>query len=376
MNTPIDISTQEARKLVIQSQGLDKTQDTLQAIKQLGYLQIDTLSVTQRAHHHVLYSRNPNYKKEELHKLVKAKKIFEYWSHAAAYLPIEHYRYSLIRKQKFLSGESHWFKKDKKWMKYVLDRIQSEGPLQSKDFKADKTTKSEWYDWKPAKTALEQLYMEGQLMIKQRINFQKVYDLTKNVLPANIDTSIPTQEEYFKHLIDTTISAQGLANIQEISYLRKGIKKDLQIYLNELLENKELIQIKVEDELYYSKTKSLKLIKNSTKSTTPKIQIINPFDNSVIQRKRLKSLFDFDYQIECYVPEAKRKYGYYVLPLLYNNKFIGRLDAKADRKTKIFTVKNTWFENNFKPTPELKKELELQLNLFAQFCGCKEVLKA
>lgn len=373
MKKPIKLSIQQARNLVIQSQGLDKNQGTLAAIRQLGYLQIDTLSVTQRAHHHVMYSRNPSYKKEDLHQLVNQKQVFEYWSHAAAYLPIEHYRFSLLRKQKFLNGENHWFKKDKKWMQNVLDRIQAEGPLQSKDFKADKTTKSEWYDWKPAKTALQQLFMEGQLMIKHRVNFQKVYDLTQRVLPANTDTSMPTQREYFKHLIDTTITAQGLAKIQEIGYLRKGIKKDLQLYLNELLENKELIQIEVDNELYYSKHKSLKLI---NETTNPKLHILNPFDNSVIQRKRLKNLFDFDYQIECYVPEAKRKYGYYVLPLLYDNKFIGRLDAKADRKTKLFTVKNIWFENNFKQTTEFKEQLKSKLSLFAEFCGCAEVINS
>ena len=208
-------------------------------------------------------------------------------------------------------------------------------------------------------------------MIKERVNFQKVYDLTERVLPSDINTSIPTQKEYFKHLIDTTISAQGLAKIEEIGYLRKGIKKDLQIYLNELVENEEIIQIKVEGELYYSQTDSIQLIK---KAANHKIHIVNPFDNILIQRKRLKNLFDFDYQIECYVPEAKRKYGYYVLPILYGNEFIGRLDAKADRKLKTFTVKNTWFETNFKSTPEFKKELKLKLNSFAKFCGCSEVV--
>jgi hypothetical protein len=367
----IEISKSEARNLVIQSQGLDKSQNTLAALKQLGYLQIDTLSVTQRAHHHVLYSRNPAYKKDELHQLVKEKKVFEYWSHAAAFLPIEHYRYSLIKKQKFLNGKSHWFKKDKQWMKYVLDRISTEGPLQSKDFKTDTNKNPDWYEWKPAKIALQQLFMEGQLMIKKRVNFQKVYDLSHRVLPADIVSSMPTQKEYFKHLIDTTIAAQGLAKTEEIGYLRKGIKKDLQLSLDELVEDKKIIQIKVDGELYYSQAKSINKI---TEITKPTIHIINPFDNILIQRKRLKNLFDFDYQIECYVPEAKRKYGYYVLPLLYGNQFIGRLDAKADRKTRIFTVKNIWFENHFKPTSEFKKEMKLKLIDFAQFCGCNKVI--
>ena len=151
MNELLEINKEEARNLVIQSQGLDKNQNTLTVINQLGYVQIDTLSVTERAHHHVLYSRNPSYKKEELQKLVKDKKVFEYWSHAAAFLPIEHYRFSLIRKLKFIDGDDHWFEKDKKWMQYVLDRIKAEGPLQSKDFKTDKNTNGEWYEWKPAK---------------------------------------------------------------------------------------------------------------------------------------------------------------------------------------------------------------------------------
>lgn len=370
MSKAIEISNKEARKIIVLSQKFDKGLSSLDVIKHLGYVQIDTLSVTERAHHHVIFSRNSKYNKTELQEMMRAKEIFEYWSHAAAILPMEHYRFSLIRKNKYAQGDHHWFDKDKKLMEYVLDRIKSEGPLQSKDFKHATKSKGEWYEWKPAKNALEQLFMDGELMVKERVNFHKVYDLAERVLPNNINTTVPTIKEYYQHLIDTTINIQGLAKVEEIVYLRKGIKKGVQAHLDNLVENNQLIKIKVNNNIYYSKELKIELLNNGI---TTNVQILNPFDHIVIQRKRLGSLFNFNYQLECYVPEAKRKFGYYVLPILFGDEFVGRLDAKADRKTNIFTVKNLQFENQFKRTETFDELFAKSLNDFAQFCRCQEV---
>lgn len=369
MSETLTFTKQQARKCILHAHGLHAEKNTLTSIQKLGYLQIDTLSVTERAHHHVLFSRNPNYHKSELHDLMQQQKIFEYWGHAASYLPMEDYRYSLIRKKRFEEGDHHWFEKDKKWMKYVLDRIEAEGPLRSVDFKNDKKEKGEWYDWKPAKNALEQLFMEGKLMVKERKNFQKVYDLTERVLPADVDTSMPTQEEYFDHLIEIYLKANVLAKAEEISYLRSGIKNLLQHYLLQQVEEKKLMKIEIEGEYYYTKNTELW----EDVSMTSKVHILNPFDPLIIQRKRLETWFNFSYQIECYVPEVKRKFGYYVLPILYRDRFVGRLDAKADRKTGVFMVKKIWFEPEFKVSDEFDHELGISLMAFAHFCGCTEL---
>ncbi|MDH5366072.1 MAG: winged helix DNA-binding domain-containing protein [Cyclobacteriaceae bacterium] len=368
MNTTINISIEEARARIVNAQllGLSGIQNTLSVIKHLGYVQIDTLSVAERAHNHVLFTRNNEYDNEELNKLLSKKQIFEYWSHAASYLPMDDYRFSLYRKSEYKKGKNHWFEKDDKVIKSVINRIKKEGPLQSKDFKHNKNGRGEWYTWKPTKIALEQLFMEGRLMVSHRNGFQKVYDLTDRVLPDDIDKSIPTIDDYVEYLIMRSIKSQGLVSINEINYLIKGIKPILSKVLKAKLKNGEVIKVNIKNlnQEYYTFDSSF--VDTDNKS----LHILSPFDNLVIQRKRLKELFNFDYQIECYVPEAKRKYGYYCLPLLYKNQFVGRLDPKADRKTGMFTVKSLWFEPNFIADDQFFTLLVNKLELFSRFCGC------
>ena len=365
----MQIPKYQARHIIIESQGLNRSELLLEIINRLGYIQIDTLAVAERAHHHVLHSRSSAYEKDDLDQLMINREAFEYWSHAAAYLPISDYRFSLIKKNQFQNGAvSHWFPKDNKTSRYVLDRITAEGSMQSKDFK-DTKAKSEWYNHKPAKIALEQLFMEGKLMIVGRKNFQKIYDLTEKVLPTGIDTSTPTLSEYCEYLIISTLRAQGLATIEEIGYLRKGIKPHLKSAIAQLLETQEVTTVQVEgnDQQYYMLSDHI----DSNASTD--LHILSPFDNLVIQRKRLANLFEFEYQIECYVPEAKRKYGYYVLPVLYKDRFVARFDPKADRKTGVFTIKNLYFEPNYIPDDSFYLAFAKKLRAFASFCGCQKV---
>lgn len=346
----------------------------LKVIEHLGYIQIDTLSVVARAHHHTLWNRLPDYQELYLNELLeKDKTIFEYWSHAASYLPMCDYRYSLPRKQLFASGKSHWFDQDKKLNSYVLDRIKAEGALQSKDFEHKRNTPSNWYEWKPAKKALEQLFMEGKLMVAKRQGFQKVYDLTERVLPNGIDTSTPTEQEVAAHLIKRTIQSNGLVEEKEIAYLRPKLKAAIKNELKNLVESGFLIEIKVENkpETYLSTPEQLSAL-NKLK-TSSEIHFLSPFDNAIIQRKRVLNLFNFDYLIECYVPEPKRKYGYFCLPILYNNQFVGRFDPKADRKAKTFYVKQLHFEKGFKPTQDFETLFNEKLNAFAKFNGCDKI---
>lgn len=371
------ISIDEARKIALHSQGLLSNSfknKTLHAIEHLGYVQIDTLSVVARAHHHTLWSRLSNYKESDLHHLLeKDKRIFEYWSHAASYLPMTDYRFSLPIKAEYSKGKSHWFAQDLKIKKFVLEKIKKEGALQSKDFEHIRKTPGNWYEWKPAKRALEQLFMEGELMVAKRQGFQKVYDLTERVLPDWVDTKSPSSAEYAAYLIRTAIHANGIVTENEIAYLRKGIKPIIQKVIKQMLESKELIALKIKnkDELYYSSTN---ILSNSLKiNDEQEVNLLSPFDNAVIQRKRLQTIFNFDYTIECYVPEAKRVYGYFCLPILYGTEFIGRLDPKADRKAKIFYVKNMYFEKGFKPDTAFTLAFINKLKEFASFNACTKI---
>ena len=196
------------RRITLDRQGLLKSNHfgrgknaTLRAIEQLGYVQIDTISVVERAHHHVIWSRVANYRPQFLDQLVRERRLFEYWSHAAAWLPMSDYRFALPRMRK-LNGERDWFEScDRKLQREIIKRIEIEGPLRARDFDDPKHRSDGWWEWKPAKQALEQLFMQGELMVSARDGFQKVYDLPERILPDWVDTREPDIDEYAEHLI-------------------------------------------------------------------------------------------------------------------------------------------------------------------------------
>jgi uncharacterized protein YcaQ len=373
----LELTPKQACKLTLISQGLHTSNTFGQgvegansAIKHLSYIQIDSISVIQRAHHHCLWSRITNYQADFIDKLLTQKQVFEYWSHAAAYLPMQDYRFSLPKKHAIAAGEKHWRDKNPVAEKRVLHRIQQEGPLRAKDFEHDRTKKSSgWWDWKPDKVALEQLFIEGELMVVERQGFQKVYDLTERVLPTGTDTTIPSAKALERHLISRYLRAHGFASAQQISYLRKGLKSYISRTCQEMLENKELHQVTVGKQTYYALPNANDLLKQSVNRN--QVNILSPFDNAVIQRKRLSEVFGFDYQIECYVPPAKRQYGYFSLPLLWGAVFVGRMDAKIDRKTHIFHIQNLHLETV--KLDEFIEVLKPKLKAFMHFNSGKEI---
>jgi uncharacterized protein YcaQ len=255
-------------------------------------------------------------------------------------------------------------------MDRVLDRIAAEGPLQARDFKAPKGyQKTEMWSWKPAKIALEQLFMEGRLMIKERKGFQKVFDLTERVLPVGIDTNMPSDLEMGKYLALRAIDAHGVAAKDEMGYLRKAKRKNtLNEALIQLTEEGAIIPVSVDAQTYFTRPAYLETI--PLKVPKKQLHLLSPFDNTVIQRKRLKTLFDFDYQIECYVPAPKRKFGYFALPILWGDEMVGRLDPKADKKTKVFYVKNLVFEPGFVVDDAVLAALADKLKALALFNDC------
>ena len=373
------LSIGQARKLVLHSQQLPPSAAkgnaltaTLAAIQHLTYIQIDTISVIQRAHHHTLWNRNPRYKLDHLDQLLEQKEVFEYWSHAAAYLPMRDYRFSLFRKNAIASGEqNHWYERDEKMMRYVLDRISAEGPLMAKDFDYSGKKIADWGS-KPAKQALEYLYMQGDLMVPKRNNFHKVYDLTERVITSDINTKTPTHEEQIDFLIKSYLRANGVAKINECFHLIKQNKALTQNRVNNLLENHELISVTVksfntEGDYLMLPTSLVLLAKPLVKR---KLKILSPFDNLLIQRKRMTDLFSFDYQIECYVPQQKRQYGYFVLPLLWGGRFGGRVDCKADRKTGFLNIYNVFIEPWIKDKEAFSIALEKELANFMTFNEC------
>ena len=372
---PVSLSLKEARKIALHSQkalsprGKGRAIDvTRAAIEHLGYIQIDTISVIERAHHHTIWNRNPGYRPSQLDKLQRRCDVFEYWAHAAAYLPIQDYRICLPNMESVKKGNRLWFKADPKLKKKVLERIRAEGPLQSKDFENHGKTKLPMWEWKPAKYALETLFMEGELMVVRREKFQKVYDLRERVLPGHVDTSTPDTRELCGMLIDRYLAANGLGTAAQISYLRKGLKKQVEGVLVDYLEAGKVLACRVGELDYYATPQSLELL--STPLSRSRLKILSPFDNLVIQRKRISELFGFDYQIECYVPEKKRKFGYFCLPVLWNAGLVARLDCKADRKTGVLIIRNLVLEDSLKKQDVFFRSLKKEMDKFALFNGC------
>ena len=378
MNKIDTISLQQARKMVLLSQKLPPTRQrgsaltaTLSAIEHLGYIQIDTISAIQRAHHHTLWNRNPRYKTNHLGQLFKEKKVLEYWSHAAAYLPMRDYRYTLPRKHGIASGhQNHWYKRNESLMKMVLQRIAAEGPLMAKDFEHTGKKMGEWQT-KPAKQALEYLFMQGDLMIPYRVNFHKVYDLTERVLPEDTNTVMPTTKEHARFLILQYLRANGLGQANEMVYLLKNTKAIVLTVLQEMMEQQELLQVKVGGNVYYALPSAMELL--SKPLSRSKLKILSPFDNLLIQRKRTAALFDFDYLLECYTPEAKRKYGYFSLPILWNGKLVARMDCKADRKNALLQIRNLTLEPKLVKFDAFAHALVKELKAFMVFNDCSNI---
>lgn len=375
------ISKNIARSLVIDQQlpaPKKGKKGTLSAIEQLGYVQIDTISVIARAHHHILWTRVPNYQPEFLKTLVeKDKTVYDYWAHAASFLPMRDYQFSLYRKWEKAQKDKHWYEKNPKNMAYVLDQIKERGPLMSKDLDKGTFTKTQVWEVPPIKQALMHLFMDGQIMIVGRQKFQKIYDLPENFLPATVNTNLPTRAAYIEHIIRRDIQAHGLITVKSIGHLLKISIKEKQAVIDQLLQTGELSPIKIKgiDHLiYYGFTEQIE--NYSPRRGSKKLHILSPFDNLVILRPRVQQLFDFSYLLECYVTAKKRKVGYFSLPILYGKTFVGQVDLKADRKTKVLWIRNLVWENTVKKVELIYEPFLKKLKLFMVFNGCETIESA
>ena len=368
------------KRLALASQGLigrspfgTGTSGAIKAIEHLSYIQLDSISVIERAHNHIWRSRVPDFRPDQSNQLLEDAQVFEYWAHAAAYLPIKEYRYYLADKSAVKDGTlRRGYTKDRKLMAQVLKRIADEGPLASKDLEDRRTKSNGWWDWKPAKRAVEALYFEGELMISSRAGFKKTYNLAERVLPKGIDSTPPTIEERASHMLDQQLACHGLVSAVGATYGRRdaALRQAMKAELAQRLAAGTLVTVTLpNNSLYYIEPQHLE---QPMPRLDNRLKILSPFDNAVIQRKRLIDLFAFDYQLECYIPAPKRRYGYLALPLLYKDNFVGRMDCKAHRADKVLEIKGLFFESGH-DTPEVHAALDKALPDFAGFQGCDSV---
>ena len=385
MTQTIQISPREARRIALTKQGLlgnapfgRGINATRKAIDHLGYVQLDTISVVERAHHHVLRSRVPNYTSSMLDKFLQQprREVFEYWAHAAAYLPVTDYRFAMPVMQFFRDQKDRWPKPEAEALSMVYNRIRDEGPLMSRDFKAPEGHRGgTWWEWKPAKWALQRLFMEGHLMVSARQGFQRIYDLPERVYPESANIELPSTEEYTDFLIDRYLGAHGLGTPQMMGHLRQGMPRLITKRAQERVSEGSLVSVEIGKDSPPNYFAAPGFMDSLPARINKNVHILSPFDNTVIHRQRLLEIFNFNYQIECYVPEPKRIYGYFTLPILYGDQFVGRLDSKADRKTGTYIIKSLYIEST-RLDSAFTTKLASAIIDFGNFNNCEDIVIA
>jgi uncharacterized protein len=384
--SPVSISLSQVRAIALRSQGLAEDVSpfglgkaaVLKVIQHLGYVQVDPINVLQRAHHHVLWSRVPNYQPDMLHELQNPDAaVFEYWNHAASYLPMSDYRFSLPLMRKY-RGQFHWSDDSpelRKSMRRLLTMIRRQGPLMLSDVESTGSVNS----WSAATTskierrALHELWMRGDIMIRSRRGVQKIFDLPARVLPPGIDARLPSRSEAAEFHVRRALRALGVAAPQELHYSQDaGQASAARTALTALIRRGEAVELRLPDvpKLHlFALPGALEL---NTPVESNLVRFLSPFDNLTIQRKRLNWLFDFDYVAEIYVPVEKRKYGYFVLPILWGDRLIGRMDAKANREERQLVVHNLVFEPTFRDCKGVKSAFVDALKDFTRFQQCDQ----
>ncbi|MEN6580623.1 MAG: crosslink repair DNA glycosylase YcaQ family protein [Anaerolineaceae bacterium] len=388
MEQEIVLTKQQAQQVMLASLGLRTPPrykagkgDLLTAIRQIHNLQIDTISVVARAHQHILWSRLGSYPTNWLEELHAEGQLFEYFAHAVCLLPIEDYPlFRALMLEKFIGWNNirDWGRKNAAMLDQILSHIHQNGAVRSSDFES-KQPRGAWWDWKVEKVALEHLYYRGDLMIARRERFQRVYDLRERVLPAWDDAQAPEYPAAVRELTRKAVKALGIASntwAANYFYLKKA---EAAAAIAQLLaegaihpvriegvrggpffvhiENEPLLEAALADQL-------------SAKHTT----ILSPFDPLISDRGRTRDLFDFEYSIECYTPAPKRKYGYFVLPILHQGQLIGRLDAKAWRKEGRLQVIRLFLEPGITISAGLIRALAKTLRAYASWQGLSSVV--
>ena len=355
------LSISEARRLALTAQGFgatrtaaaSSTSDVVALIKQLGVVQIDSVNVLVRSQELPLFARLGNHDRAALTNATEQGKIFEYWGHEAAHLPVEIQPLFRWKMNAARTGKvKHWgltsfYRENKSYVHRVLKHIETNGAVTARVLSTRSTKKGTWWDWDEAKTALEYLFLTGQVMASGRgSDFARIYDLPERVLPARIvKRATPTEHEARSELLARAAIAQGIATADDLAdYYRQRLSA-AKPHIAELVEDGVLREVSVEgwrDKAYVHRaTNMTALVAKPVRATA----LLSPFDSLVWHRPRNERLFGFHYRIEIYTPKPKRRFGYYVLPVLCGEALVGRLDMKADRATSTLRVEGAYLEH-------------------------------
>lgn len=395
LTTPLSLST--ARILALYAQGLHLPQEQAQApthqsiletVQRLGSVQIDTLQMVARSQYLVVWSRLGSYAPAHFDQLAygQERRIFEGWFHAACLLPLEEYRFQMPH-QRYLRGEpatriQEWLAEQggEGLLEEALARIRQNGAVRGADFAYDGPQRGSWWDWKPAKYALEHLYATGELMVADRKNFQRVYDLTSRLLPNWVDVKEPSLAERDLHWVEVGVRALGICRpfqAGDYSYRKAQATRKL---VEELLKTGVLMEVKayqmdgeIQDMLVHRD--HLPTLEKITDGAihARRTTFLGPFDSLFWARRRDEQMWGFRQSLEAYLPAPKRKWGYFCLPILHHDGLIGRFDPKLERKTGLLRLKALYLEEGISPDEELVASVAGALRDFMNFHQAKDL---
>jgi len=389
----IQLSNKTARRIFLAKQGLSASPvraltklDLLQLIHDLGFVQIDSISTVERAHNQILFSRNQTFRKEHLRQLLEDDRtLFEHWTHDAAILPCAFYPYW---KHKFRRSEAPMRKRWAKWHGDDFDkafdetytRIVENGAVLAREVKDADHKSGGWWQWHPSKKALEFFWHTGKLAISGRQNFQKIYDLSERVIPADQLATDLSHEEFIDWACRSALERLGFATHGEIAAFWDLVSPDeARSWVSAHRDKLEEIEIECEGGGKPRPSVALMgLSPNIADWPEPpgRIRVLSPFDPLLRDRNRAERLFGFRYRIEVFVPEPKREYGYYVFPLLEGDRMIGRIDMKADRKFGTLNVTRLWLEPKVRASAGRMAKLDAELARVARFAGVSDIVYA
>lgn len=387
MSVP-QLSLTAARHLHLAAQGLlrkpsrrAKPDDILTSIRRMSLLQIDTINIVARSPYLVLFSRLGAFEPHWLDDALRNGELMEYWAHEACFLPREDF--ALVRHRMLAPDKMGW-KYRQAWMQehaaeieQLIAHIEVHGPVRSADFEHPRKATSGWWEWKPHKRHLEGLFTAGKVMVIERRNFQRVYDLTQRVMPHWDDVrDLLSQEQAEAIMLEKSARSLGLFRAQWLADYYRLRRPALAQALAQMQEAQTILPVNVEGlgpAWLHASLLPLLEQAQADKLTATHSAVLSPFDPVVWDRKRAEQLFGFSYRLECYTPAPKRQYGYFVLPLLHRGRLVGRMDAKMHRKTGVLEVIALFLEEGVTPSLQLERGLQRALTDFARWQGAQRI---
>jgi uncharacterized protein len=377
---PIALTKIAARAIWLRAQRLDSEapfgegpQATRAAIEHLGYVQIDTIHVIERCHHHILWSRIPDYRRSDLHHAQSIdKSVFEYWTHALSYVPARDFSF-FIPAMKMHRREGHkWFGEVKPAdLRKVMRLLKKDGALTIRDIEDDVLVDKvhAWASRKPSKRALQLAFYEGRVTISERNGMLKTYELMDRHFGWDKLPKAASTREITAYLLDRSLRAQGVVSLDSICHLDAPSKQAVRRLIETRRRSKELVAAAIEGAGKQEHWALPEALETAGDATAERVHILSPFDPLMIQRKRTHLIFGYEHRFEAYVPKEKRLFGYFALPVLVGDVIAAALDLKTDRqRQKLLLQKWNWVGAAAKaPRKELKRRIEEELHRFERF---------